>query len=76
MWRVSHTDLVIWAVCRLKADIDSDLLVKIVDVDDVEKVAVLSDNPKSVRSAAWDPLGQYLVSQHYCDDTQDTSAEL
>jgi chromosome transmission fidelity protein 4 len=44
------------------ADGYSDLLVKIVDLNDRTKVQSLSDNPKSVRSAAWDPSGQYLVS--------------
>lgn len=41
----------------------SDLFVKIVDLEDEDKqVTLLSDNAKPVRSAAWDPSGQYLVT--------------
>lgn len=44
----------------------SDLLVKIVNVRDTSKVSLLSDNVKSVRSAAWDPEGKLLVTSG-CD---------
>lgn len=40
----------------------SDLLVKIIHVNETTKVSMLSDNTKSVRSASWDPSGRYLVS--------------
>lgn len=40
----------------------SDLLVKIVNVQDPTKVTFLSDNTKSVRSASWDPEGKHLVT--------------
>lgn len=42
----------------------SDLLVKIVHVNDTTRVSLLSDNTKSVRSATWDPSGRYLVGRH------------
>ena len=42
---------------------DSDLLVKIVHVNDTTRTSLISDNAKSVRSAVWDPSGRYLVSQ-------------
>lgn len=44
----------------------SDLLVKIVHVNETEKVSLLSDSTKSVRSASWDPTGKYLVTAS-CD---------
>jgi len=40
---------------------DSDLLVKVVHVNDTTRVSLLSDNTKSIRSATWDPTGKYLV---------------
>ncbi|KAK8847432.1 hypothetical protein IAR55_005290 [Kwoniella newhampshirensis] len=43
-----------------------DLLVKIVHVKDTTRVALLSDNNKSVRSATWDPTGKYLTTAS-CD---------
>jgi len=39
----------------------SDLLVKVVHVNDTTRVSLLSDNTKSIRSATWDPTGKYLV---------------
>ncbi|KAK4685805.1 chromosome transmission fidelity protein 4, partial [Tremellales sp. Uapishka_1] len=39
-----------------------DLLVKIVHVNDTSRVALLSDNTKSARSATWDPSGKYLTT--------------
>ncbi|EIW71228.1 hypothetical protein TREMEDRAFT_28047 [Tremella mesenterica DSM 1558] len=39
-----------------------DLLVKIVHVKDTTRVQLLSDNTKPVRSATWDPSGQYLTA--------------
>ncbi|ORY30355.1 hypothetical protein BCR39DRAFT_529347 [Naematelia encephala] len=39
-----------------------DLLVKIVHVRDTSRVSLLTDNTKSVRSAAWDPSGKYLTT--------------
>lgn len=41
---------------------NSDLLVKVLHVNDTTRVSLLSDNTKSVRSATWDPSGKYLVS--------------
>jgi hypothetical protein len=41
---------------------NSDLLVKVVHVNDTTRVSLLSDNTKSIRSATWDPTGKYLVS--------------
>lgn len=35
---------------------------KIVNVRDTTKVLLLSDNPKPVRSASWDPEGKFLVT--------------
>ncbi|ORX33917.1 hypothetical protein BD324DRAFT_584077 [Kockovaella imperatae] len=43
-----------------------DLLVKIVHVQETERVTLLSDNTKSVRSATWDPQGKYLTTAS-CD---------
>ncbi|WWC59498.1 uncharacterized protein I303_102054 [Kwoniella dejecticola CBS 10117] len=43
-----------------------DLLVKIVNVQDTTRVALLSDSNKSVRSATWDPSGKYLTTAS-CD---------
>jgi hypothetical protein len=40
---------------------NSDLLVKVVHVNDTTRVSLLSDNTKSIRSATWDPTGKYLV---------------
>ena len=40
---------------------NSDLLVKVVHVNDTTRVSLLSDNTKSIRSATWDPTGRYLV---------------
>lgn len=42
----------------------SDLLVKIVNVQDTSKVSFLSDNVKAVRSASWDPSGKHLVRRN------------
>jgi len=39
----------------------SDLLVKVLHVNDTTRVSLLSDNTKSIRSATWDPSGKYLV---------------
>ncbi|KAL1411681.1 DNA polymerase alpha accessory factor Mcl1 [Vanrija albida] len=39
-----------------------DLLVKIVNIRDTTRVALLSDNVKPLRSAAWDPSGKYLIT--------------
>jgi hypothetical protein len=55
----------------LYADVKSDLLVKIVHVKETTRVALLTDNAKSVRSATWDPSGKYLVST--VDHRSDTS---
>ena len=46
---------------RVKYTDDSDLLVKVVHVNDTTRVSLLSDNTKSIRSATWDPTGKYLV---------------
>lgn len=40
----------------------SEFLVTIVDVNDREHVLKLSDNDCAVRSASWDPSGQYLIT--------------
>ena len=46
--------------CSLEADY-SDLLVKVLHVNETTRVSLLSDNTKSIRSATWDPSGKYLV---------------
>lgn len=54
----------------------SDFIVKIVYVNERERVQLLSDNDRAVRSASWDPNGQYLVTAG-CDGklkVYDTSA--
>jgi hypothetical protein len=48
----------------------SDLLVKIVNVQDTTRVTLLSDNTKPVRSATWDHSGKYLVRASFpCHST-------
>ena len=39
----------------------SDLLVKVIRIKETEKVSLLSDHSKAVRSASWDPQGKFLV---------------
>ena len=47
--------------CAVRYTDGSDLLVKVVHVNDTTRVSLLSDNTKSIRSATWDPTGKYLV---------------
>ena len=61
------------SMCRVSLDLgsrgradDSDLVVKIVHVDATDRVSILSDSTKPVRSASWDPTGTYLVTAS-CD---------